>query len=75
MLLFFWIKFAQIGDLRMKTEKVNITIEFCILELVYVPNFTLNKVLNFEAKASQKGYFPSRKWKKWTSSFNSAYSN
>ena len=40
----------------MKTEKVNITIEFCILELVYVPNFNLNKVLNFEANASQKGY-------------------
>ena len=27
----------------LETEKVNITIEFCIFELAKVPNFTLNK--------------------------------
>ena len=31
------------GILGQKTEKVNITIELNIFELVHVPNFTLNK--------------------------------
>ena len=32
----FWIKFAQKGYFRSKTEKVTITTEFCIFQLVYV---------------------------------------
>ena len=36
--LIFWTKFAQ---------KVNITIEFCIFEIVYVPNFSLNWQVGF----------------------------
>ena len=41
-ILIFWTKFGQKGYFRSKTEKVNITIEFCIFELVQVPNFSLN---------------------------------
>ena len=36
--LIFWTKFAQ---------KVNIMIEFCIFEIVYVPNFSLNWQVGF----------------------------
>ena len=41
-ILIFWIKFATKRYFRSQAEKVNITIEFCIFELVYVPNFSLN---------------------------------
>ena len=42
-------------------EKVNITIEFCIFELVYVLNFSLNwQFLIFWAKFGRKGYFQSK---------------
>ena len=37
-----WSKFTQNGYSRSKTENVNITIEFCIFKLVYLPNFSLN---------------------------------
>ena len=33
-ILIFWTKFAQKGYFQSKTEKVNVTIEFCIFELV-----------------------------------------
>ena len=33
-LLIFWSKFAQKGYFCSKTEKANITIKFCILELI-----------------------------------------
>ena len=42
-ILIFWTKFEQKEYIQSKTEKVNITIEFSIFELVYVPNFTSNK--------------------------------
>ena len=38
----FGTKFAQKGYFRSKVEEVNIAIEFCILELLYIPNFSLN---------------------------------
>ena len=38
----FWTKFAQKGCSRSKTERVNITIEFNIFELLHVTNFNLN---------------------------------
>ena len=41
-ILIFWTKFAQNGCFWSKTEKVNSAIEFCIFELVSVPNFNLN---------------------------------
>ena len=39
-LAIFWTKFAYFQS---KTDKIDTTIEFCILELVFVSNFTLNK--------------------------------
>ena len=41
-ILIFWTKFLEKGYFRSKTEKVNTTIEFCIFELVWVPNFSLS---------------------------------
>ena len=41
-ILIFWIKFAQTSYFRLKTEKVNINIEFWIFESVLVPNFSLD---------------------------------
>ena len=42
----FWTKFAKKGSyLQSKTDKIDTTIEFCIFELIFVSNFTLN---NFE---------------------------
>ena len=40
-ILIFWTQFASKGNSSWKQE-VNITIEFCIFELVYVPNFNIN---------------------------------
>ena len=40
--MIFWTKFSQKVYLRSKTEKVNTTIEFCMFELVYEPNFSLH---------------------------------
>ena len=37
------------------TEKVNITIEFCILELVWIPNFSLNNLDFFWPNLPTKG--------------------
>ena len=40
----FWTKFAKKGSyFQSKTDKIDTTIEFCIFELVFVSNFTLNK--------------------------------
>ena len=42
----FWTKFFKKGSyFQSKTDKIDTTIEFCIFELVFVSNFTLN---NFE---------------------------
>ena len=43
----FWTKFAQKRCFRSKTEKLNSTIEFCIFELVWEPNFNLNWQLRY----------------------------
>ena len=40
--LIFWTKFLPKGYFQSKTNKMNTTIEFCIFELVLVPNFRLN---------------------------------
>ena len=40
----FWNKFTQKWYFQSKTEKVNITIEFCIFELVQVSIFNLNNI-------------------------------
>ena len=54
--MIFWTKFAQKRHSHSKSEKVNITIEFYILDLVYAPNFTLNKQFwNLEPNLPKKG--------------------
>ena len=40
--MIFFTKFAQKGCFQSKTETINGAIEFCIFELVSVPNFSLN---------------------------------
>ena len=40
-ILTFWNKFTQKGYFKSKTEKVNITIEFCIFKLVQIWSFSL----------------------------------
>ena len=58
-----------------KTDKVYTTIEVCIFELAFVPNFTLNKnFLIFGPNLPKKDIY-GQKQKKWTSSMNFAYSN
>ena len=42
-ILIFWTKFTQKRCFQSKTKKVNITVKFCIFELVLVPNFSLNR--------------------------------
>ena len=82
-ILIFWIKFAQkryfqskrknwtlplnFAYFWSKTEKVNITIEFCIFELVGVPNFTLNKQFWILASNLPEKGISGREWKEWTS--------
>ena len=62
-IMIFWTKFAEKGCFRSKTEKVNTTIEFCMLKLVYVPNFTLN--WQFLDQVYKKKSISSQKWKKF----------
>ena len=69
--LIFQTKFAQKGYFRSKTEKVNITIEFYIFDLVQVSNFSFNWQFWFlEPNLPQKG-ISGRKQKNWTLPFNS----
>ena len=53
-------QFAQEVHFRSKTEKVNITIVICVLELVYVPNFKLNS-FKFSDQICPRNYFQSKK--------------
>ena len=73
--LIFWTKFSQKGHFWPKTKKLNITIEFCMFELVYVPNFSLKwEFWCFGQNLPKKG-ISDQKQKKWTSPLNSACSN
>ena len=66
-ILIFWTKFAQKACFRSKTEKMNITIELCIFELVQVTNFSLSwQFWFFEPNLPKKGV-SGQKRKKWTS--------
>ena len=40
-ILIFWTELTRRKYFRSKTEKLNISIEFSIFELVYIPNFVL----------------------------------
>ena len=72
-ILNFKTKFAQKGYFQWKTEKVNITIDFCIFELVLIPNFSLTwKCWFVEPNLPQKYiYGQKKKKKKWISLLNS----
>ena len=42
-ILIFWDQIClKNGEFQSETKKVNITIEFCVFELVEIPNFSLN---------------------------------
>ena len=67
--------FVQKWNFCSKMEKVDINIEFCIFELVKVPNFSLNwKFWGFGLNLPNKG-ISCLKQKKWTPPLSSAYSN
>ena len=55
----FWTKFAKKGTFfQSKTDKIDTTIEFCIFELVFVPNLTLNKkIWSFGPNFPKKGIY------------------
>ena len=74
-ILIFWNKFAQKGCFCSKTEKVNITIEFYIFELVRVPNLSWNWRFWFFGPYFPKKGISSLKQKKGTPPRNFAYSN
>ena len=58
---YFWTKFAKKGSyFQSKTDKIDTTIEFCIFELIFVSNFTLNLFLNI-LKISKISLF----WTSW----------
>ena len=71
-----WTKFSKKGSyFQSKTDKIDTTIEFCIFELGFISNFTLNKQFwIFGPNLSNKDIY-GQKQKKWTSSLNSTYSN
>ena len=62
-ILTFWTKFAKKGYFRSKTERVNIMIEFCMFELFYVPNFSLNRQFWFFGPSLPKKGISTRKQK------------
>ena len=71
----FWTNFAQKGYFHTKTKKLNISIEFCMFELVQVPNFSLKWQFWFFGTNLPKKGVSTQNQKKWTASLNSAYSN
>ena len=57
---FLGINFPKKDILGGKWKKMNITTEFCIVELVLVQNFTWTDNIDFCTKLTQKGYFRSK---------------
>ena len=56
-------KFAQKEYFQSKAEKVSIAIEYCLLELVNVPKFTISKKIEFLVQICSKKVFWSEKEK------------
>ena len=71
-ILIFWTNLTQERYFRSKTEKVNMIFEFCIFELLKVPNFSLNWQFHFLDQICPKSVFLLKNEKKWKSPFNSA---
>ena len=70
----FWAKFAKkITCFQSKTDKIDTTIEFCVFELVFASNFTLNKQFWIFGQNLPKKDIYGQNQKNWTSSLNSAY--
>ena len=66
----FLTKFAKKGSyFQSKTNKIDTTIEFCIFELVFVSNFTLNNQFWIFGPNSPKKDIYGQKQKTWTSLF------
>ena len=57
-ILNFGTKFAPKGYYQWKTEKLHITVKFCIFELVQVPNLSLNWPFWFSDPPCSKRVFP-----------------
>ena len=57
-ILIFWTKFTQ--KQCFWSEKVNISIELCIFQLVWVPNFSLDKQFYLGSNFAQKWSFQSK---------------
>ena len=74
-ILIFGNKLSQKEYFGRKEKKVNITIEFCIFELVQVSNFTLSWQFYFFRPNLLKKNISGQKQKKWTASLNSAFPN
>ena len=71
----FWNKFAHKGYFQSKSERVNFAIGFCIFELFWVANLSLNwQFWLFGRNLTKKG-ISGLKENEWTWSLNSAYSN
>ena len=70
----FWTKFVPKKYFRLKTEKMNLFIEFWIFKLAYVSSFILNWQLWFFWPNLSQKCISGRKQRKWTSPFNSVYS-
>ena len=69
------LQFAQKWYFWSTTDKVSINIEFCMLELVQVPIYSLNwQIWFFGLYLTRMGIFV-LKLKKWTFPLNSAHSN
>ena len=63
----FWTKFAKKGSyFQSKTDKIDTSIEFCLFELVLLPNFTFNKKFWIFGLDLPKKGFSGLKKKKWT---------
>ena len=73
--LIFWTKFALKGYFGSEREKMNITMEFCIFELVLIPIFNLNWQLWFFGPSFPKKGIFGQNQKKWTSPLSLAYQN
>ena len=72
-----WTRFALKDYFLSKTEEMNITIDFCLFELVLEPNFSLRwQFWFFGPELPKKGVSgQKKKKKKLTSPLNSAYLN
>ena len=73
--MIFWTTFIKKGYFRSKRENSNITIEFSIFKLVYVPNLILNRQFWFFGPTLPKRNISRPKQGRWMLLSNSPYLN